>query len=92
MFILDYRLSEFLLYLFANRFELRCERKQLMLLYYKICLVGTLKLIFFENQILPKQKAWIHTAVVELYTDCIFVVIAIDRLMDTQRTAHGLSQ
>ena len=31
------RLREFLLSAFANRFELRCEPKRLMLLYYKIC-------------------------------------------------------
>ena len=37
MFIFDYWLREFPLYVFASRFELRCERKQLMLLYYKIC-------------------------------------------------------
>ena len=30
-------LREFPLSVFANRFELRCELKQLMLLYYKIC-------------------------------------------------------
>ena len=32
MFVLDYRLREFLLSAFANRFELRCELKQLMLI------------------------------------------------------------
>ena len=36
MFVLNYWLSEFLLSAFANRFELRCEPKRLMLLYYKI--------------------------------------------------------
>ena len=34
---LNYWLREFLLSAFANRFELRCEPKQLMLLSYKIC-------------------------------------------------------
>ena len=37
LFVLVYCLREFLLSAFANRFELRCEPKQLMLLYYKIC-------------------------------------------------------
>ena len=37
MFVLNYWLKEFLLSELANRFELRCESKQLMLLYYKIC-------------------------------------------------------
>ena len=37
MFVLNYRLREFLLSAFANRFELKCEPKQLMLLYYKMC-------------------------------------------------------
>ena len=36
-FVLIYCLREFLLSAFVNRFELRCESKQLMLLYYKIC-------------------------------------------------------
>ena len=36
-FVLNFCLKEFLLSAFANRFELRCEPKQLMLLYYKIC-------------------------------------------------------
>ena len=36
MFVLNYWLREFLLSAFANRFELSCEPKQLMLLYYKI--------------------------------------------------------
>ena len=35
-FVWSYWLSEFHLSPFANRFELRCEPKQLMLLYYKI--------------------------------------------------------
>ena len=37
MFVLNYWLREFLLSEIANRFELRYESKQLMLLYYKIC-------------------------------------------------------
>ena len=37
VFVLIYWLREFLLSAFTNRFELRCEPKQLMLLYYKIC-------------------------------------------------------
>ena len=37
-FVLNFCLREFLLSVFANRFELRCEPKRLMLLYYKICL------------------------------------------------------
>ena len=36
-FVLNFCLREFLLSEDANRFELRCEIKQLMLLYYKIC-------------------------------------------------------
>ena len=36
-FVLNYRLSEFLLSVFANCFELRWEPKRLMLLCYKIC-------------------------------------------------------
>ena len=36
-FVLNYWLGEFILPAIANRFELRCEPKQLMLLYYKIC-------------------------------------------------------
>ena len=36
-FVLNFCLREFLLSAFANRFELRCEPKRLMLLYYKIC-------------------------------------------------------
>ena len=35
-FVFDFCLREFLLSAFANRFELRCEPKRLMLLYYKI--------------------------------------------------------
>ena len=35
--VLNYCLREFLLFAFANRFELRCQSKRLMLLYYKIC-------------------------------------------------------
>ena len=38
MLVLNYWLREFLLSEIANRFELGCESKQLMLLYYKICL------------------------------------------------------
>ena len=38
-FVLKFCLREFLLSAFANRFELRCEPKQLMLLYYKSALV-----------------------------------------------------
>ena len=37
VFVLNCWLREFLLSAFANRFELRCEPKQLMLPYYKIC-------------------------------------------------------
>ena len=36
-FVLNFCLREFLLSAFTNRFELRCEPKRLMLLYYKIC-------------------------------------------------------
>ena len=36
-FVLNFCLKEFLLSAFANRFELRCEPKRLMLLYCKIC-------------------------------------------------------
>ena len=36
-FVLNFCLKEFLLSTFAYRFELRCEPKLLMLLYYKIC-------------------------------------------------------
>ena len=36
-FVLNFWLRDLLLSAFANRFELRCEPKQLMLLYYKIC-------------------------------------------------------
>ena len=36
-FVLNFCLREFLLSADANLFELRCEPKQLMLLYYKIC-------------------------------------------------------
>ena len=35
-FVLKFCLREFILSAFANRFELRCEPKRLMLLYYKI--------------------------------------------------------
>ena len=37
VFVLNYWLREFLLSAFANRIELRCEPKQLMLSCYKIC-------------------------------------------------------
>ena len=37
MFVLNYRLREFLLSVFANCFELRFEPKQLILLCHKIC-------------------------------------------------------
>ena len=37
LFVFNFCLREFLLSAFANRFELRCEPKRLMLLYYKIC-------------------------------------------------------
>ena len=37
VFVLNYWWREFLLSAFANRFELRCEPKRLMLLYHKIC-------------------------------------------------------
>ena len=37
MFVLNYWLREFHLSAFANRFELRCEPKQLKLSYCKIC-------------------------------------------------------
>ena len=36
-FVFNFCLKEFLLSAFANLFELRCEPKRLMLLYYKIC-------------------------------------------------------
>ena len=36
-FVLNFCLREFLLSAFANRFELWCQPKRLMLLYYKIC-------------------------------------------------------
>ena len=36
-FVLNFWLRELLLFASANRFELRCEPKRLMLLYYKIC-------------------------------------------------------
>ena len=36
-FVFNFCLREFLLSAFVNRFELRCEPKRLMLLYYKIC-------------------------------------------------------
>ena len=36
-FVFNFCLREFLLSAFANRFELRCEPKRLMLLHYKIC-------------------------------------------------------
>ena len=39
-FVFSFCLREFLLSAFANRFELRCEPKRLMLLYYKICPCG----------------------------------------------------
>ena len=37
MFVLNYWLKEFPLSAFSNRFELRCQLKQLLLLYYEIC-------------------------------------------------------
>ena len=37
VFVFNYWLREFPLSAFANLFELRCEPRQLMLLYYKIC-------------------------------------------------------
>ena len=37
MLVLNCWLRDFLLSAVANRFELRCKPKQLMLLYYKIC-------------------------------------------------------
>ena len=36
-FVFNFCLREFLLSALVNRFELRCEPKRLMLLYYKIC-------------------------------------------------------
>ena len=35
--VLNFCLREFLLSAFANRFELRCEPRRMMLLYFKIC-------------------------------------------------------
>ena len=40
VFVLNYWLSEFLLTVFANRFELRCESKQIVPLDYKSALVA----------------------------------------------------
>ena len=37
VFVLNYWLKEFLLSTFVNRFDLRCQSKQLMPLYYKLC-------------------------------------------------------
>ena len=50
LFVLNFCLKEFLLSAFANRFELRCEPKRLMLLYYKVCScsVGLCLLGLFE--------------------------------------------
>ena len=46
VFVLNFWLIEFLLSAFANRFELRCEPKQLMPLNYKICPCFTHKIPF----------------------------------------------
>ena len=37
VFVLTYWSTEFPLSAVTNRFELRCQLKQLMLLYYRIC-------------------------------------------------------
>ena len=57
--VLNYRLREFLFSAFANHFEVRCEPKQLMLLYYKIfpCLSNTiLKMIKTTNSFHGRYK------------------------------------
>ena len=58
----NFCLREFLLSAFANRFELRCEPKRLMLLYYKICPCCTKAQKYkgpgFE-WLNPKNKIWL---------------------------------
>ena len=46
-FLLNFCLIEFLLSADANHFELMCEPKQLMLLYYKICPCFSLRFEIF---------------------------------------------
>ena len=53
VFVLSYWLRKFLLSTLANRIELRCEPKRLMLLNYKICPLGYSSIILL--QIIPKQ-------------------------------------
>ena len=53
-FVFNFCLREFLLSALVNRFELRCEPKRLMLLYYKICPCSaqheSLKITNFSNK------------------------------------------
>ena len=49
MFVLNYWLREFLLSTIANRFEMRCESKQLMLLCAKSALVSDTSFYDIKN-------------------------------------------
>ena len=49
MFVLIYWLKEFPLSAAANHFELRCQLKQLLLFYYKICPFYLATPIFFKD-------------------------------------------
>ena len=49
MFVLNCWLRGFPLFAVANRFELKCETKQLMLFYYKICPC------LFQESFLPRS-------------------------------------
>ena len=58
-FVFNFCLREFLLSALVNRFELRCEPKRLMLLYYKICPCCTDELWFCRMLLLRLLLAFI---------------------------------
>ena len=58
-FVLNFCLREFLLSAFGNRFELKCEPKRLMLLYYKICRC-LFRAIFFKRHAFHYSQGIYH--------------------------------
>ena len=74
-FVLKFCLREFLLSVFANRFDLmRCEPKRLMLLYYKICPLASRCMIPFIMLTLDynasfRFETWSEEILLHLFSD-----------------------
>ena len=90
-FVLNFCLREFLLSADANLFELRCEPKQLMLLYYKICPCSPDIMFFFAGCYNPLVKTWYnHTS--KFNSSCLLCVCDTNSSITCYRNDRSLSK